>query len=570
MENNKNEYIEFGKQVINKISEKGGKAYFYGECVRNIVLKKPITKVQIFSTLSTRQLLDIFEEYCVKEEDSDTIRLIYMDYLYYITSYKNIDPKEITKSNGRHIHADLVAFLETSDFVNDAIAMQYSNRLIDPFEAIKLNKKKKIKMFGNPKRKFMESPIRMIRLINLVSQTGFRVDKKILKAIGKKKKMLSNLSTALIAMELKGFMDNEYSKQSLALMINTGMYKKLTIFDEELKRLAKKYKKETNDEFIINSLVKCGYIDDNICKGSVDEEFVRDVVTLALSDPKCNYDSLTIYKYGLKVCLAANKTNCLIKKAKKKYKIISKDYEALPIKSTFDLAFKAQDVLNITKTNDNKFLEQIMEAVQIEVVLNRLPNDYDDIREFIIQKMYELKNESSNNSINDISNVAAIKDETVEQKQEVSQEVYNITQNVTPAQNVYYTEDKIISHFNELNAPINNTPSQVTDVAITTNYPGVGEYYEDFSGYPVAKAVKEALFQERIRQINLDALEDKLNNHIDALIKKSNALDEVKGNDALDMYKELKVKYRKILMEKYPEYSKLKERYSDRNGISND
>ena len=117
---------------------------------------------------------------------------------------------------------------------------------------------------------------------------------------------------------------------------------------------------------------------------------------------------------------------------------------------------------------------------------------------------------------------------------------------------------------------MNNKLSNVTDVAISGNYPGVGEVYEDYSGYPIAKAVKEALFQERIRQINLDTLEDKLNNHIDALIKKSNALDEVKGNDALDMYKQLKEKYRKILMEKYPEYSKLKERYSDRNGISND
>lgn len=562
MENNKSEYIEFGKQVINKISEKGGKAYFYGECVRNIILKKPITKVQIYSTLSTRQLLDIFSEYCVKEEDNETIRLVYMDYLYYITSYKMINRKDVTKGIDRHIHADLVCFLETRDFVNDAIAMQYSNRIIDSFESLKLNKKKKIKMFGNPKRKFMESPIRMIRLINLVSQTGFKVDKKIFKAVVKKKKMLSNLSTALIAMELKGFMDNEYSKQALALVINTGMYKKINILEDEFKRLAKKYKKETNDEFIINALVKYGYIDDNICKGAFDEEFVRDVTTLALSDPKCNYDTLTIYKYGLKVCLAANKVNHLIKKAKKKYKIISKDYEALPIKSTSDLAFKAQDVLNVTKTNDNKFLEQIMEAVQIEVVLGRLVNDYDDIREFIIQKTYELKNENNN--------IVTKVEEPIEQKQNVSQEVYNVTQNAVPTNNVYYPEEKIISHFSELNAPIEQSPSNVTDVAISDNCPGVAPYYDENSSYSIERAVKEALFQERIKQINLDALEDKLNNHIDALIKKSNALDEVKGNDALDMYKKLKEKYRKILMEKYPEYSKLKERYSDRNGISND
>lgn len=561
MESNKNEYIEFGKQVINKISEKGGKAYFYGECVRNIILKKPITNVHIFSTLSTRQLLDVFQEYYIKEEDSDTVRLVYMDYLYYITSYRPVERKESSKINDRHVHADLIYFLETLDFVNDAIAMQYSNRIIDPFEALKLNKKKKIKMFGKPKRKLMESPIRMIRLINLVSQTGFKVDNKILKAIYKKKKMLANLSSALIAMELKGFMDNEYAKHALAIAINSGMYKKINIFNEEFKRLAKKYKKETNDEFIINALVKSGYIDDNICKGAIDEEFVRDVVTLALSDSKCNYDTLTIYKYGLKVCLAANKANHLIKKAKKKYRIISKDYEALPIKNTFDLAFKAKDVLNVTKSTDNKFLEQIMEAVQIEVVLGNLPNEYDDIREFILQKTYELKN----------SEKPLINSEPQEEvKPEVSQEVYNVNQNVEPINPVYYPEEKIIAHFGEMGTPIDNTPSNVTDITVAQHYPSVGDGFVDYTSSPIAAAIQEAVFKERLRQINLDTLEEKLNNQIDALIKQSNALDEVKGNDALDMYKKLRIKYRKMLMEKYPEYSKLKERYSDQNGISND
>ncbi len=564
MENNKIEYIEFGKQVINKISEKGGKAYFYGECVRNIVLKKPITKVQIFSTLSTRQLLDIFEEYFVREEDNETIRLVYMEYVYYITSYKYIDRGEAVKGIDRHVNADLACFLQTCDFVNDSLAMQYSNRIIDTYEALKLNKKKKIKMFGNPKRKFMESPIRMVRAVYLVSQTGFKLDKNIYKALIKKKKMLSNLSTALISLELKGLMDNEYSKQALAILISTGMYKKLNVYDEELKRLAKKYRKETHNEFIINSLVKQGLIDENILKGATDEEYVRDVVTLALENQKCTYDSLTLYKYGLNVCLAANKANYSLKKAKKRYKIITKEYQALPIKSPSDLAFKAQDVLNVTKEDGNKYLQQIMEAVQIEVVLGKIANDYDDIREFITQKLYELKNPVSNV-------IVKVEEEIQEQPyEEITKEVYTVNQNDVPVNNVYYSEEKIIAQFNEINTPIDNTLSNVTDLAISENYPGMGDYYDGYSSYPITKAVKDALFQERLRQINLDALDDKLNRHIDALIKKSNALDGLVGNAALDMYKRLKDKYRKILMDKYPEYGKLKERYSDKNGISND
>ena len=62
----------------------------------------------------------------------------------------------------------------------------------------------------------------------------------------------------------------------------------------------------------------------------------------------------------------------------------------------------------------------------------------------------------------------------------------------------------------------------------------------------------------------VDALRPSFDGTSDELIKKSNILDEMKGNEAIDTYNRMKKRYREVLLDKYPEYSKLKDRYHDK------
>ena len=64
-----------------------------------------------------------------------------------------------------------------------------------------------------------------------------------------------------------------------------------------------------------------------------------------------------------------------------------------------------------------------------------------------------------------------------------------------------------------------------------------------------------------IKKIELDELEDMLNKEIDELIKKSQVLDGLTGVEAVETYNRMKSKYREILLDRYPKYSKLKDRY---------
>ena len=52
-----------------------------------------------------------------------------------------------------------------------------------------------------------------------------------------------------------------------------------------------------------------------------------------------------------------------------------------------------------------------------------------------------------------------------------------------------------------------------------------------------------------------------LNKEIDELIKKSQVLDGLTGVEAVETYNRMKSKYREILIDRYPKYNKLKDRY---------
>ncbi len=518
MECNTKQYFDFGKEIIKIINQNGAEAYFVGECVRNIMLKKPVKEIEMFTTANNSQLLEIFREYCVSEYDKDTIRLNYMDCIFYISTFKLTVPKQVRKMVTRHYCTALMDFLERKDFILNSVAMNYSNKIIDPYDARDCIKKKKIKMYGDAKIRFNESPIRIIECLGLVSELGYYMDHNICKGIKSKKKLLQKLSPAVIALKLKDVVTGKYSKRAVKYLVKSNTYKKIPLFSEELKRLSSMKKGESMDEFLINVMVKKGEIDYSVLIAADNEDFVKKTVNLAIANPKGDYDSLTLYRNGLNVCLAANKSNLLWKKAKNKSKKINKAYNNLPIKKTCDLAFKGQDILKITNDNGGKYLEQIINDIEASILLGELVNEYEAIRVFVYRRLYEMK---KNNIDSDLK-----------------------------------TESNVNQNINIIKV---NTDQETKNTAqIDNDYLDEEEYEEEPNN-----EIEDLLLDEKIQQINLDALEDKLNRQIDDLIKKSNVLDEMKGNEAIDTYNKMKRRYREVLIEKYPEYKKLKDRYHD-------
>ena len=292
---------------------------------------------------------------------------------------------------------------------------------------------------------------------------------------------------------------------------------------------------------------------------------------MALANPKGDYDVLTLFRNGLDVCLAANKSNHIWHKAKNRSKKIKKAYNALPIKKTCDLAFKGQDILEITKDSGGRYLEQLIDDILAGVLFGELVNEYEAIRVFVYRRLYEMKKDSNdytkpvNYEVSKVEKENEAFDVNNKNNENVIQENIdkdnviinnNLDDNIVSNNQESVKEDKNLQLVQFENT--NNNNNNYVDLQYQKNNYNLDEENKN------EKSVEDAIFEERIRQINLDALEEKLNLQIDELIKKSNILDEMRGNEAIDTYNRMKKRYREVLLEKYPEYSKLKDRYNDK------
>lgn len=85
---------------------------------------------------------------------------------------------------------DLLADLSRRDFTMNAMAMDSSGKLIDPYGGKLDILAKKIKAVGESKKRFNEDPLRMLRAARFASQLGFEVDPNM---IGVMRKMGSTI-----------------------------------------------------------------------------------------------------------------------------------------------------------------------------------------------------------------------------------------------------------------------------------------------------------------------------------------------------------------------------------------
>lgn len=526
-----NDYIKYGREIIKLINKNGAEAYFVGHFARSVVLNKPFSYIELFTTATNQNLQEIFDSYPHQVIDEETVYLNYHGYDFSLCTFKTNIQKEYRRANKRHYNTTLMDYLERRDFVINALAINYNNKIIDVFDAQKDLKKKRIRTIGVAKVRFNESPVRMLRAMALVSEYGFRLDKGVYKGIKKRRKLLKRLSSNLIAVELKPILDGKYAKKAIKLIYETGMYKKMPVFRNELKRLATRFKQESLDEFLINTFLKNGEVEQSVLRCADNEEFVKKVLNLALTNPKSDFDTFTLYRNGLDACLAANKANSLVRNAKKKYKQIEANYNSLPIKKTCDLEFKGQDVLKITKDGGGTYLIELMEEIEGMVLMGELKNDYEAIRVYVCKRLYEMKN-TSNSSIH-----IKIEDEPIEEEQLV-----NSDDNKEFTEKSYEDDDRSDYDYEE------QTEENEEVVANSDFY---------------SNEVKKNDLSEQLKQIEIDELEAKLNKEIDELINNSQVLDGLIGKDAVDTYNRMKARYREALIEKNEKYKKLKEKNNE-------
>ena len=189
--------------IIHKLEEAGYEAYAVGGCVRDSILGRSPGDWDITTSAKPEEIKKIFKKTIDTGIEHGTVTVMQRGEGYEVTTYR-IDgeyedsrhPKEVTFT------ASLVEDLKRRDFTINAMAYNDTIGLVDIFSGMEDIKKGIIRCVGDPKERFTEDALRMMRAVRFAAQLGYAIEENTSLAIKMLSPTLANISAERIQTEL--------------------------------------------------------------------------------------------------------------------------------------------------------------------------------------------------------------------------------------------------------------------------------------------------------------------------------------------------------------------------------
>jgi len=226
---------------------------------------------------------------------------------------------------------------------------------------------KVIKTVGDPLEKFNEDSLRILRAIRFATILDFSLSDDVIAAIKETKYLLKNLSYYRKKSELDKIFTSPNCKNGIKTLLDLGLDTEL-----EIPNLSKVLESDARSLIGIWSILN---VADKYPFNKNELDLIKNInLVLNLN----NLDPFTLYTYGLYV----NSVAAEIKN--KDIKQITEAYDNLVIKSRKDIEINSDIIMSILKRPPGRYLKEIYDDLEKEILYRRLQNNRNDICRYII------------------------------------------------------------------------------------------------------------------------------------------------------------------------------------------
>lgn len=197
------------ERILLRLEQAGFEGYLVGGCVRDRLMGKEPHDYDITTSALPEEMLEVFAEERVIETGlkHGTVTVLTAQGGVEITTYR----QDGTYSD--HRHPDQVQFtrslkedLARRDFTVNAMAMDQKGAIIDPFGGQADLTKKIIRCVGDPRHRFEEDALRILRGLRFSSRLGFTIEEKTAAAMMEKRNLLQQIAKERVFTELCGLL----------------------------------------------------------------------------------------------------------------------------------------------------------------------------------------------------------------------------------------------------------------------------------------------------------------------------------------------------------------------------
>lgn len=191
------------REIINRLEGAGFEAFAVGGCVRDAVLGRVPADWDITTSAMPEEVKALFSRTIDTGIQHGTVTVMKDHVGYEVTTYR-IDGEYEDARHPRSVSftSNLVEDLKRRDFTINAMAYNDRAGIVDEFDGIGDLKNQIIRCVGEPRDRFGEDALRMLRAVRFSAQLGFAIDEKTKEAISELAPNLEKISAERIRVEL--------------------------------------------------------------------------------------------------------------------------------------------------------------------------------------------------------------------------------------------------------------------------------------------------------------------------------------------------------------------------------
>ena len=389
--------------VLQTLKEAGHEAVFVGGSVRDLVLGKEISDVDIATSATPEEVKSLFSHTVDVGIEHGTVLVLHHHDSYEVTTFRT----EGTYHDFRH--PDSVTFVRSleedlmrRDFTINALAVNDKEEIVDYFGGIEDLEREIIRCVGNPMERFNEDALRMMRAVRFAGQLGFTIESDTFNAIRTLKANLERVAVERMKVEFEKMILSPYRALAFKAFVESELYHTCPDFKEAQETLLKLGEFPLEKMTITQAWILFAYY----------EQLTVPQLRKVLKDWKSSNDQISTILTGYQTLLArlekewdaflayecpevlAIEVEQLLPGIGHSEQLVELEevYRQLPIHSMKDIqidGFGVKEALGLEKMGP--IIGEVLQALQTEILSGRLANENADIVSWIRNSFNESK-----------------------------------------------------------------------------------------------------------------------------------------------------------------------------------